>query len=235
MIRFLLVSLLGLLPLSAAAAEPEPAPSRGTVLHLSEPAEREVPRDRLRAVLRVEGEDSDAKRLQSEINRRMAAAVARAKAVPDIAVATGGYFVQQERAQNQPPRWRGSESLTLTTRDAAPLLDLVGVLQQDGLTISALAYELTPEAARSVQDDLTSAAIARLRQRAERIAGELGFVVARISDLRVGTAVGATPPPRFFAAAGGVSAAASAAPVVEPGEATVSLSVEADILLTPKP
>ena len=234
----LLFALLLCLPAPlAGAAEPERPPETGTVLHLAEQAERQVPRDRLHAVLRVEVVESDAAKLQAEINRRMTAALARAKGVAEVSVATGGYSLQQEQLPNQPRRWRGVASLSLTARDPAPLLDLVGALQQEGLVVSSLAYELTPEAARQVEDELTATAVARLKERAEHVAASLGLAVERFRDLRLGNA-GIPPQPRVYAMAGAMASASANAippPVAEPGEATVSISVDADVVLKPKP
>lgn len=224
-------ALLGLsLPAAAAGA---PATEGVTVLHLSAEAERMVPRDRLRAVLRVEGADADPARLQAEINRRMAAAVAHAKTVAGVTLATSGYSVFEETAKDQPPRWHGTAGLTLTAQDAAPLLALVGELQQSGLALSALDYELSPEAARKAEDALTTEALTRLRERASRVAESLGLTVLRIRDLRLGNAAGTVPPPRPFMMARAASSAAPP-PVAEPGDATVSLSVDADVELGKK-
>jgi predicted secreted protein len=220
-----------LLSVASPALAAEASGDGGTVLHLSEQAQRPVARDRLRAVLRVEGSDSDAARLQAEINRRQAAAVARAKNFAGVSVFTSGYGVYEQHAKDQPPQWHGSAGLTLTGSDAAPLLALVGELQQSGLLMSALSYELTPQAARTVEDELTDEALGRLRQRAERIAGTLGLAVLRLRDLRVGSANGAQPQPFLLARA---AAAAAPAPVAEPGEAAVSVSVDADVELGPK-
>ncbi len=212
-----------LLLLAPPASSAEAPGAAATLLHLSEAAERPVARDQLRAVLRVEAGDGDAARLEARINRRMAAALARAKGVAGITVFTSGYAVAQQHAKDQSPQWHGSAGLILTARDAPALLALAGELQQSGLLMSSLAYELTPEAARSAEDALTSEALARLRQRAERVAADLGLRVLRLRDLRVGTAGGA-PVTRVFAAA-------AAAPVAEPGAAEVSVSVEAEIEL----
>ena len=215
-----------------AAAAPDAA---ATLLHLSDRAERPVVRDQLRAVLRVDANDSDAARLKAGINRRMAAAVERAKAVAGVSVFTSGYSVYQQHPKDQPAQWHGTAGLTLTAHDAAALLALAGELQQRGLVMSSLAYEVTPEAARSAEDALTSEALGRLRRRAQRIAGDLGLAVIRIRELRVGNAGGAPPVMRFFGAAAGVAAPAAAPPpVAEPGEAAISVSVDAEIELGPK-
>jgi uncharacterized protein len=222
------------LSLPAGAAETAGAvPRDATMLHLSEQAQRQVPRDRLVAALRVEGADADAARLQSDINQRLAASVARAKAVAGVTLTTGGYYVYQDRPKEGPAQWRGSASLALDSKEAAPLLALVGALQHSGLVLSSLGYELSPEATRAVEDELTAEALARLRQRAQRVAQGLGLSVVRISDLHLGNAGGTPPVPRMFAAV--MQAGMSAAPpVAEPGEATVSVTVEADIELRPK-
>jgi uncharacterized protein len=221
------------LSLPAAAAE-APATADVTVLHLSAQADRMVPRDRLRAVLRVEGADADPARLQAEVNRRMAEAVTRAKSVAGVTLATSGYSVFEEMAKDQPPRWHGAAGLTLSAQDAAPLLALVGELQQSGLALSALDYELSPEAARKAEDALTAEALTRLRQRAERVAESLGLAVLRIRDLRLGNAAGTPPQPRPFMMAKAAVSSAAPPPVAEPGEATVSLSVDADVDLGKK-
>ncbi|HZB91436.1 MAG TPA: SIMPL domain-containing protein [Stellaceae bacterium] len=227
--------LLALLPLAAPAAD-APAPNAAgavTLLHLSDTATRQVVRDRLHAVLRVEAADADPAKLQAEINRRLAAAVARAKGVAGVSLFTGGYQVFAERPRSAPVRWHGAASLSLTAAEAPPLLALVGQLQQSDLVVSSLAYELSPEATRSAEDALTTEALARLRQRAERVAASLGLAVLGIRDLRVGNAVAPPPMPRVFMASAALSSSAPA-PVAEPGEATVSVSVDADIALGPR-
>lgn len=234
MTRLILAVALGLLPALAAAQTPSPpVPDNATLLHLGEQAQRMVTRDELHAVLRVEAADADAAKLQAAINKRLQAAVARAKRVAGVTVATGGYSVFQEPPKDKPPRWHGMATLSLVARDAAPLLELAGSLQQDGLVVSSLAYELTPETARSAEDELTGEALARVKQRAERTAAALGLAVERIRDLRIGKAGGVPPGPRMMML-GGAAPGAPPPPVAEPGEAQVTVSVEAEVLLVPR-
>ena len=227
-----------LVPAPALAQAPAaPLPENTTLLHLSEPAQRLVPRDQLHAVLRVEAVDADAAKLQADIDRRLAAALAKAKSVTTLRVETSGYSVYPEPgpsvvSKTRSNQWRGSASLSLIGQDAAPLLVLVGELQKEGLVLSSLAYELTPAAARAVEGELTDEALARLKERAGKIAATLGLSVERIRDLRVGNALGTQPMPRIFAEK--MVAASSPAPVAEPGEATVTVTVDADIVLAPK-
>ena len=222
----------------AAPALAETPPPTGndatTVLHVVARSERMIKRDRLTAELRVEASNADPGRLQAEINRRMAAALERANAATGVTATTGGYHVYEQPPNPASPNragapgWHGMQSLLLQARDSAALLELAGTLQQEGLALSSLAYELAPETARAAEDELTAEALARLRQRAERIAADLGLIVERIRDLQVGNADGAQPQPRpSFMMAG----RAAAAPVAEPGDATVSVSASAEVLL----
>jgi uncharacterized protein len=213
--------------LASATMAAEQTDNGMTVLHLSQTAERPVVRDLLRAELRVEETGPDARSVQSAINRRAAAALDHARQVQGVHVETGSYSVGEERPQNGPERWRGSQSVILTGKDADSLLKLTGALQSDGLSVSALNYDLSPETMRGAEEDLTAEALAGLDHRAASIADRMHLNVARYRDLRVGNAeTGGRPVPRF-------AAMAVAAPVAEPGEAIVRVTVEADLLLAP--
>src|SRR5207237_6790647 len=121
------------------------------------------------------------------------------------------------------------QSLSLVDQDFAELLALVGDLQNDGLAVSSLAFELSPEAARAAQDELTNEALNRLRERSERIAMELHLSFQRYRDIRVGNVGGERPVPMRAMAA----AAPPAPPVGEAGDAIVQVSVDADVVLVP--
>jgi predicted secreted protein len=198
-----------------------------TVLHLTQTAERTVLRDLLRIDLRVEESGPDPRVVQAAINRRMAAAVGRARQVQGVRVETGSYNVGEERPQNGPAVWRGSQSVILIGKDADSILKLAGALQSDGLSTSSLAYEVSPETVRGAEDDLTAEALAALDHRAAAIAEQMHLAVLRYRDLRVGNAdTGGRPMPRL-------AAMAAPAPVAEPGEAVIRLTIEAELLLTP--
>ncbi|HEY3918178.1 MAG TPA: SIMPL domain-containing protein [Stellaceae bacterium] len=216
-------------PVSAQA----PAGSDQPILHLSETAQRDVPRDLLHATLSVEASDTDAAKLQNGINQRMTAALARIKQVPDAAIDMAGYSVYRESPDKTPARWHGSQSVTLTSKDFAALLGLIGALQQQGLLLQSLAPDVSREARQAVEDSLTNEALTRLQQRADRVAAALGTKVAGFRSVSVGNV---SPPPvpiRAMAMAAAVSAS-PAPPVVEPGSATVSVTLSGDIALAPR-
>lgn len=214
-----------------ALAQPAPPAPPGTMLTLSARADKTLPRDRLHAELRVEAVGANPVRVQAEVNRRMATALANAKAAANVTVETTGYGVYQERdAKGNPIRWHGSQSLRIASGDFAALLRLVGTLQGEGLALSDLAAELSPAAAKAAQDALTDAALKDIRARAARIAATLGTRVERYAELHVGNVSLPPVPVRFMAAAapGGMPA-----PVAAAGDATVTVTVDATVLLAP--
>jgi predicted secreted protein len=221
---FLLGGVLGIpVPLLAQDAD-----QRATVLHLSQTAERIVARDLLRVELRVEETGADPRAVQAAINRRMAAALDRARQAQGVRVETGSYHVGEERMPNRPVVWRGGQSVILRSKDSDATLKLAGALQSDGLSTAALAYEVSPETVRATQDDLTAEALAALDRRAASIADHMRLALLRYRDLRVGNAETETRPvPRFA----GAAMAAAAPPVAEPGEAVVRVTVDAELLL----
>jgi uncharacterized protein len=221
------VVLLGLFLLAPVPAMAEATESSPTVLHLSQTAERRVMRDLLCVELRVEETGSDPLALQAAVNRRMAAALQRARQVQGVEVETGNYEVNEEQPPNAPHRWRASQSLILTGKAADAVLKLAGTLQSNGLLMSSMTYEVSPETVRGAEEDLTAEALAGLAQRASSVADRVHLSVLRYRDLRVGNAeTGGQPMPRF-------AAMAMAAPVAQPGEAVIRVTVSADLLLGP--
>jgi uncharacterized protein len=228
---------LAFIALSSATAQslpPRPVPNEESVLHLSETAQRDVPRDLLRVTLAAEAIDPDAGKVQSEINQRMSAAMARIKQITGVTVETGGYSVYRETPDKQPARWHGSQTVTLTSKDFATLLSLIGTLQQQGLVTQSLTPDISREARQSVEDALTDEALTRLKQRADRIAATAGVKLQGIHSLTVGN-VNAPPPivqpmMRMMAAA---APAPAPPPVAEAGNATVSITAAAEFALAP--
>ncbi|MBV8652431.1 MAG: SIMPL domain-containing protein, partial [Alphaproteobacteria bacterium] len=147
---------------------------------------------------------------------------------------TSGYSVYEERLTDNSSRWHGSQGLTLTGGDFAAVLALAGDLQGQGLAMSGLSFELAPETARAAEDDLTSEALTQLRQRSERIATDLQLKLVRLKDVKVGNVLGDQPPmPRMRAVAMSAAGSSGSAPppAAEAGDATVQVTVDADILL----
>jgi predicted secreted protein len=224
------LALAALLSMPVGAAD-APPPSE-TVARLSDSAQRLVVQDRLRAVLRVELGDPDPRQVQGEVNRRMAAAVAKAKDVAGVAVETGRYYVYEERQPNRPRRWVGTQTLTLLATEATPVLSLVGQLQADGLLASNLAYELSPELRRRIERELIPDAVGRVREKVEALAQAMSLKTVRYIEIKLRDG-GGTPMMRAMPMMAQASAERAAAPpTAEPGDVTVSVLIEADVALS---
>jgi predicted secreted protein len=226
--RLLPASVPVLLLASPAFAETPPPAAASTVLHLTQSAERRITRDLRHVEMHAVKTGADPQTIQAAINQTMAKALAAARQVQGIEIETGSYGLYREAPQKTPPEWTGSQELFLSGADSGSLLKLAGVLQAEGLVMTDLAY-VSPKAVHAAEDDLTEAALSALQQRAAAIARQLHLAVLTYRNLTVGNAeTGSGPMPRFAATA---APAPMPPPVAAPGEATVRVTVSADILL----
>lgn len=215
-----------LLVIAALLAAAAPARAEETLLRLAETAERSVRADELRATLRAQAAGGSAAAVQQAVNRAMAAAIERARAVPGVTVATGGYWTWRSGERGQV--WTAAQELRLSTAEApAALLDLVGALQGRGWALTGLAYEVSVPLARRTREELTAEALAGLQVRAERLASVLGLGFVGFREIRV-DAPRQPPSPRAALAA---AADRTAPPAAEPAEVPISVAVEADAVL----
>jgi predicted secreted protein len=224
---------------TAPATESSEARIGRTLVALGETARREIRQDRLRLQLRIEQAGPDSARVQAELNRRMAAALDRARtaaATGGFRTETSGYWIHQERdAATRETRWRAAQGLTLIGTDVAAIQSLGAQLQTSGALAAGLSWELADDTRRALEDELTAEAIARLRARAATVAVALGGQVERIARLTIGEAGGERPPvmPRAMAAP---RAGAEAVPIAaEPGTEIVQVAVQAEIAVRTQP
>src|SRR5579859_6173821 len=184
-----------------------------TTIRLDQQAQKVVPRDRLQADLRVEASGPDSRGVQDEVNRRMATALAKARKNSSLTVQSGGYGVYREQPAKGAEIWHASQGITLVSKDFDSVLKLSGELQNDGLTLSGL------------------------RDRATEVANDLGMSVAHYQEINVGNATEGfdNRRPMMMAKAGMVQAAAiSAPPDAEAGDSTITLNVQAEVVLADK-
>ncbi|MEM7024262.1 MAG: SIMPL domain-containing protein [Pseudomonadota bacterium] len=222
-----LLAMLIALPAANAAAQ---APS--TALYLQESATRDVPQNVLVATVQAHAEAEAPGDAQAAVNRDMAAAVERVQAVAEVKPATGSYSVYQRRDRdNKAVGWVAQQDLRLTSQDPAKLLELLGALQEMGLNMNGLGWQVDEATRRKVQDELTIEAIAALRERAEAIAKSVDMRVGNIDKLRVGGAMQGPAPMMTMRAE---AMAAAPPPTALPDEETIRTSVEAEITLSPK-
>jgi predicted secreted protein len=220
-----------------AAAQEQPKAengAKGTRIMLDQTAVREVEQDTLVAMLQAHAEAPEPRAAQDQVNQAIEQAIATAATAAGVRRATGGYRVYQKYdAKGNTDGWIAEQDLRLTGSDAAEMLDLVGQLQDRGLLLQGLAYELSRQAREALEAELTSQAIEQVRARAEAIAATLDTTVARIETLRIGGVDVPPPMPRMMemrAAQADSMAPPSALPDLE----TVTVRVEAEVALAPR-
>jgi predicted secreted protein len=219
----LLAALLVLLPVSAWADD--------TTLSLSETAMVMAAPDELSAVLRAEATAATAAEAQRLVNAAMADALARAKQAAGVTASTGGYGVYRDPSV-KPERWNASQTLALHSAEGPALLTLVGALQQKGLAISDLHWQLSDDAARKAEAEATRRAIGALRARVDEAAGLLGLRFVRFATVRLDSPQPFRPAMRVMAVA--PAAAAPMPPSATAEDIPVSATVGAEAELAPK-
>lgn len=223
------------LSLPSFAADTSPSLPGKTEIHLSQQAVRVLARDRLRATLRIDAKGNNGRQIQLDINKRMAAALELAKKSPSVIAETGSYNVHQNYNLKDANQWEGSQTVTVSSEDFDAVLNLVGNLQNAGLLMQEMQFFLAPETLTSAQDDLTAAALTALRVRVDSVAKDLNMDVDHYRIISIGNAE------EQFDQFGNKRSSAQAVaggknrpPAVQAGDATVTLSVTADVVLTPR-
>lgn len=210
-------------------------PEGHTLLNLSASERQTLPQDLLMASLRIEVDSADPVKVQNDINQAMEKALAEAKGVTAVKASTGGYNVYKYNPDQRTSVWRGTQTIELESKDAAALLKLVGEIQKSNFVMNGLNYTLSPEKAESVRDELMTKALQKLQEKAALVAKTLGKSGYELTDVSIDGGGPVMPMYKTMAMRGNMEGAAMdmAAPVAEPGEADVSLSVSARVLLKP--
>jgi len=198
---------------------------------LNAQAAMEVDNDTMRAMLFVEDEDANPARLADAVNKLVADAVKVAKAQANVKTRTGGYRTFPVYDKTRIVRWRARSELLLESGDFKALSDLVGRLQAT-MKLGGVDFSVSPEARKQAEDELTAAAIADFKRRAELVAQSFGARGYRLKDASVNSDGGMPPMPRPMAMMKGAAMADSVqAPVVEAGTSRITVNVGGTILL----
>lgn len=219
---------------ASATESSAPAASTKTEIQLVQQAQRVVARDRVLATLQVTSKGPNARQIQTEINRKMMAALAKVKDAPMVTAETGSYSVTRPYNAKDGDDWRGAQVLTMTSDDFEAVLNLAGELQNDGLVMGELRFFVSPDSLKATQDELTAAALTALKDRAQNIAGDLVLKVERYKTIAVGNATeefGESPMRSKGAVAGANKKAPPPAAIA--GEASVTLTVNSTVLMAP--
>lgn len=214
-------------------------PSGSTLVNLSATERQVVTQDLLIANLRFEYESEKPRDVQNEINKAMQKALDRAKPYKTVKAATQQYNVYEydinRGKKNVLPKkvWKGRQGLMVKGKNQDDVLKLVGELQDIGLSMNGLSYQVSPELLEETRDQMLEVALTKLMKKANRTAKAIGKSSAEMKTINVDTN-GYRPPHVYRAKAMMMSAdspESMAAPVASAGESDITLTVNAQALL----
>lgn len=249
--KLLTAALIAIVPLAsfaiAQAQTPPAAPpvKEGiTGLNLTVTERQPVKQDMVVANIRYEAKGKDARSVQDEINKKIKAGLDAVKGEQNVKVSTEAYSVymnQQvemrtgkdgKQEQVNIEEWRGSQAVTLESKDIAKMQELTGKLQDMGFAVSNFGYTLSPEKSDAVRETLMKGAVDKIKRQADQAAKLLGKSGYEIKEISVDNAQFPQPVPMMYAAARMEKAGdAVAAPNAEAGESDVSMTLTARVEL----
>ena len=202
-------------------------------INLMASASAEVENNRLIAIVFSEVEDNDQADAADAVNVAISWAADRARGVDGIEIRTMNYNTRPLYANGRRiVGWTARQSLRLESQDAEALSDLLGELQEQ-VAIQSINYGLSDEARDDAEDALIAEALGRFNRRAELISDELGRDGFRIVRINVGTS--GVIPNRPFGFEAQSARVLEAAPTIEAGTQTMTVSVNGEIELEPAP
>jgi len=209
-------------------------------LNLNITEQQRVDQDTLNASVQFVTQGRNKNELQKEVNSAMQAAVNKVRAITEVEFNTTYYQVQivqtgrSSKTDIANPVYRAQQGMQLKSTDSATLLELVGVLQQEGLTLDGLYYTLSESAHEKIAGSLLKAALLKLQNRAQDAAEVLGKKQADLIEVSMDGSPNFMESRQKFAMASMANTdMAFVAPVAEPGDTLVSVSVSARAVLSP--
>ena len=211
----------------AAAAD---VASRYNQIHYQVERSRPVENDRMQATLSITAEDASAARLADRINRTMEWAINTAKTRNKVEHRSGGYQTYPVYEKDRVQRWRATQELLLEGPDFAQMGELIGKLQER-LQVNAITFSVSPGRRATVEDELIAKALEAFKQRADLVRRQLAAKDYRIVDVSINPD-GIAPAPKLMMRGSALLETTSvAAPAVQAGTSTLSVTVSGTIEL----
>ncbi len=218
---------------AAAATSAQTLPPPQNVVGLSASASIEVAQDWLTVVFSTAREGADAAVVQGQLKQALDAALgeARKAARPgQIEVHTGNFSLYPRYSPKGGLNgWQGRAELVVEGRDVAGIARLTG--QVPTMTIARVGFSLSREAREKVEAEVSAQAIARFRDKADRVSREFGFGGWSVREVSLSSnepGPGIVPMMRAQAA----RAVADEPLPVEAGKASVSATVSGSVQMS---
>jgi len=141
------------------------------IVNLQATASIEVETDTMHATVAVEAENYDPAVLAEQINKKMSWALKTAEPFKSVKVKGGQYTSHQLYTKRIFKAWRGTQTITLESKNSTQLGKLIGLLQKK-LLIKSLRYQVSKEKSEIAKQLLTKQAIAQFKAQAKTITKE---------------------------------------------------------------
>lgn len=222
----------GLLAASAAlGAQTLPPPQN--VLQLQASGTVEVQQDLLTMTLTTARDGSDPAAVQSQLKTALDSALTEARKTAQaglLDVRTGNFALYPRRNRDgHITGWSGSTELVLEGRDFPRITQAAGRVQT--MTLGGVSFGLSREQHARVEGEAQSQAIERFKSKASELARGFGFSGYTLREVTVNAnEPGFVPRMRMMAQEARVAAPEAPVPV-EPGKATVVVTVSGSVQL----
>ncbi|MCB8874492.1 SIMPL domain-containing protein [Acidisoma silvae] len=199
-----------------------------TMLHLSVTASVTAMPDELVAQLTAQADATTAGAAQQQVNALVAKALGEAKPLDAVTASTTNYSVWHETDPKDV--WHASQGIALRSHDGGALLGLIGKLQQDGLAVGDLTWQLSPALSEKTYEQAMAKAIGKLTAQADVVAKLMHLRTHGFSSVTVGddSQPGPRPMMRMMATA---APAAAPPPSAQADAVTVSATVAGEARL----
>jgi len=215
---------------ASAAVAQGPAEPRFNQVDLQAEVVREVANDLMTATLAAEANDPSPAQVAAQLNRTVADALKTAAEFKTVKTRSGftNTFPVYDRA-GKLTGWRGRSEIRLESKDVQAMSTLIGRLQSS-MQLGAVAFGVSPEVRRQVQNELLTEAVAAFRERADIAARALGGRSYKIRRIGLNTG-GFVPGPRPMMADRAVAASSPSVPppAFESGTSMVQVSANGTV------
>jgi predicted secreted protein len=227
MSRSLLV-LFFLLSTACALSAAEKAPDSNRV-SFRVTANAEVDSDLLVVRLFVQHQARQQAQAANQVNKDMSWGLAEIAKHSVVKAQTLDYRTNPVYDKRKITAWQTRQSLRMESADHEALSALLGVLQQR-LGVESVAYEVSTAVREAVEKELIHTAIERFRTRAASVTAAFQRSHYNLVNINIGTA-GGQPPGVVYSGRAMAMKAEVAAPTLDAGQQTLSVSINGTIEL----
>ena len=230
--RILIAFMIFLMAVGLAQAQTAPTvtKAKGTKVNLDARASAEVANDVMRARLFVELEDTDTTRLADKVNRATNDSLKLASGFTGVRAKTSAYTTYPVIDKEKIARWRSRSEILVEGEDFRRMAEAIGKLQAI-MQLGAVDFSVSPAARAKAEEALTQTAISEFLRKAEQVAKGFKGTGFNVLEATV-SADGGFIPPRPMMMKSMAATEAVAAPDLQGGTSSVTVSVSGSIRIS---